>query len=893
MMAPAADVDRPWHALDPAAILEHLASDPEAGLTLAEAQRRLRVLGPNRAIDHREVPLWRLALEQFRSLVVLLLLAAAVVAWALGERAEGVAILGALVLNAAVGFVSEWRARVSLARLRALAVPEALVRRSGHTIRAAATDLVPGDVVILEAGAAVPADARLLRSAALQVSEAALTGESAAVWKDAQAHPSSESPLADRASMVYLGTTVLTGSGAAVVTATGPATELGRIGRLMAEGGPRATPLERQVEALGRRLIVLAVGICAMVGLTGILHGEPVGLMLETAISLAVAAVPEGLPAVVTVALAAGLWRLARRGALVRRLAAVETLGSTTVICADKTGTMTENQMTVTSVRLDGRRIAVGGGGRTTAGSFIENRGFVVPLADPHLTLLLTVAALCNDAGLQEAPDGVHLLGDPTEAALLVVAVKAGLDPAALARAWPRAREIPFDPARRMMATFHVMPGHGPVVLAKGAPGVIVELSDRVHTPSGPIPLTEEGRAQLREENRTMAGEGLRVLALAWRPVESIENAGVKDLIFLGFVGSADPVRPAVKEAIASCRAAGIRTVMLTGDQQLTAESVGRELGLEPEAIRGRVSPEGKLALVAELQERGEIVAMTGDGVNDAPALARADIGVAMGRHGTDVARESAALVLTDDNFATIVEAVREGRVIYANLRKVIHFLFSCNLSEILTIFVGIVLGLPAPLLPLQILWVNLVTDILPAMALIRDPAEPDVMGRPPRDSAEALVTWRFGARIVAEGGLLAAGVLSAYFWIVWHEGPGARATTMAFMALVLIHPFQAMSCRSERLNWWQLPPNGLIPLSLVALFGLQWMTLEALPLAHLLGTSPLSAQDWLVLAMGVLWPVAVLEALKVWGRATPLRPADPTPAVSQAPATPAKRGKN
>jgi Ca2+-transporting ATPase len=862
----------------------------DAGLTTLEARRRLRRIGPNRVADRGEAPLWRLVLAQFRSLVVLLLLAAAGIAWALGERAEAVAILAALVLNAAIGFVSEWRARVSLARLRALAVPQTMVRRDGYVTRIPAAELVPGDVLLLDAGAVVPADARLLRAVALQVDESTLTGESAAVWKDAAAPSGPDTPLAERANMLYLGTTILSGSGVALVTATGPSTELGRIGRLVAAAGARTTPLERQVEALGRRLIVLAAGICAVVGLVGILHGEPVGLMLETALSLAVAAVPEGLPAVVSLALAAGLWRLARRGALVRRLAAVETLGSTTVICADKTGTMTENQMTVTSLRFGGRRITVGGGGRSTAGGFVdETAGLVAPLADPHLTLLLTAGALCNDAGLRAAPDGLHLHGDPTEAALLVAAVKAGLDPAELARAWPRRREIPFDPASRLMATFHVMPGHvmpgaGAVLLVKGAPGVILERATHHHTPAGPVALAAEDRARLLEDNRAMAGEGLRVLAFAWRRVEAIEDAPVADLTFLGFAGFVDPVRPDVADAIAACREAGIRTIMLTGDQQLTALTVGRQLGLPPDAIRSRVSPEGKLEMVAELQRGGEIVAMTGDGVNDAPALVRADIGVAMGRHGTDVARESADLVLTDDNFATIVLAVKEGRVIYANLRKVIRFLFSCNLSEILTIFVAILLGYPTPLVPLQILWVNLVTDILPATALIRDPADDDIMGRPPRDPAEALVTWRSGVRILGEGALLAAGVLSTYFWTVWREGPGTSAGTMAFTALVLIHPFQAMSCRSERLNWWQLRPNPWVPLSLLALFALQWLAIEWGPLARLLGTRPLTGASWLILVAGVLWPVALLEAVKAWGRFTTLRPADPTAATQDEP---------
>ncbi|HET7874377.1 MAG TPA: cation-transporting P-type ATPase [Methylomirabilota bacterium] len=853
-----------WHALGPGAALAHLRVDPESGLERDEAQRRLERVGPNRVGDHPQRPLWRLAFDQFRSLVVLLLLAASGVAWGLGERAEALAILAALFLNAAIGFASEWRARVSIARLRDLAVPHAVVRRGGRVARVPSADLVPGDLVILEAGAQVPADARLIRSAALRVNEAALTGESRPAAKDAAARLAPDAPLADRRTMVYLGTTVVAGSGVAAVTATGLATELGRIGQLVALAGERETPLERQVEALGRRLMLLALGVCGVVALAGILHGEPVGLMIETAISLAVAAIPEGLPAVTTVALAAGLWRLARRGALVRRLPAVETLGSTTVICADKTGTMTENQMTVSRLYLDGRTLVVSGGGRSAAGAFTEKGAPIQPGSDAHLTLLLTASALVNDASATAGPDGLELHGDPTEAALLVAALKAGLDPGALGGTWRREREIPFDPAARLMATFNRTPDGRPVLLVKGAPGVVLERSDRRHTAAGAVPLAAQDRAFLLEENRALAREGLRVLAVAWRQGWP-EDGDIGGLTFLGLVGLEDPVRAGVKEAIAHCREAGIRTIMLTGDQQLTAQAVGRQLGLEPDAIRSRMSPEGKLALVEELQARSELVAMTGDGVNDAPALARADIGVAMGRHGTDVARESADLVLTDDNFSTIVRAVEEGRVIYANLRKVIHFLFSCNLSEILTIFAAILLGLPAPLLPLQILWVNLVTDILPALALIRDPAEPDVMRRPPRDPGEALVTWRFGRRMLAQGALLASGVLSAYLWVVFQDGPGPRATTMAFMALVMIHPFQAMNCRSRHLGWWRLPLNPWTWVSLAALLGLQWLAIAAGPLARLLHTAPLGPLDWLVLVAGVVWPVALMELAKLW----------------------------
>jgi Ca2+-transporting ATPase len=840
----------PWHSLPVADVVTILAADPARGLSPAEARRRLALVGPNRVGEVRETPLWRLLLDQFRSLVVLLLLAAAATAALLGERAEAIAIFVALLLNAAIGFGTEWRARVSLARLRALAVPRATVRRGGHTVLLAAADLVPGDLLILEAGAQVPADARLLESAGLRVNEAALTGESQPVDKDAALAIDVAAVLAERPTMVYLGTAVLNGSGKAVVIATGVATELGRIGQLVAMGGTRTTPLERQVERLGRRLVVLALGVCAMVGLIGILHGEPIGLMLETAISLAVAAIPEGLPAVTSVALAAGLWRLARAGALVRRLPAVETLGSTTVICSDKTGTMTENRMAVTHLVCGDRDIVVGGGATTPHGSFRERGAPVDPRGDVEIVRLLTIAALVNDARVEHHGDELRLHGDPTETALLVAGLKAGLDPLALAREWPRRREIPFSPETRLMATFNETPEGAPVVLVKGAPGVVLER----------CALSVPERERLRARNDALARQGYRVLAVAWRPDGWGSDDKLDGLTMLGFVGLEDPLRPGVKESIASCREAGIRTIMLTGDQRLTAEAIGRELGLSPDAIRSRVSPEAKLELILALQAAGEVVAMTGDGVNDAPALARADIGIAMGRHGTDVAREAAALVLTDDDFTTIVGAVEEGRVIYANLRKVVHFLFSANLSEILVIFAAIVAGLPTPLLPLQILWINLVTDILPAMALIRDPAEPDVMRKPPRDPREAFVTWTFGARMLVEGALLAAGVLSAYLWVSLHEGAGARANTVAFVALVLIHPFQAMHCRSERVGWWRLPRNLLIWASLVVLVAAQWCATSWSPLAGLLGTGPLSIVDWIVVAVAVCWPVLILE---------------------------------
>ncbi len=852
-----------WHALSPSAVLKLLTVDAEAGLSADEARRRLARVGPNAVGEYPDTPLWRLVLAQFRSLVVLLLLAASVIAALLGEHVEALAILAALLLNAGIGFFTEWRARLSLAKLRVLTVPQALVRREGNVVRIRAAEVVPGDLLILEAGAHVPADARLVRGSRLRTAEAALTGESVPVDKDVDARLAPETSLGDRRTMVYLGTTVVAGSGLAVATATGLATELGRIGQLVALAEERTTPLERHVEELGRRLIGFALGTCGVVGLAGILHGQPVGLMLETALTLAIAAIPEGLPAVTTVALAAGLWRIARSGALVRRLPAVETLGSTTVICSDKTGTMTENRMAVSRLHIGQETIAVVPRISGTARAFVRDDVVLDPLADTQLARLLTVGALVNDASVTRGSDGLAFHGDPTEIALLAAAQDAGLDPIALGRRWPRRGEIPFDPAVRLMATYHEAED-GRMLCVKGAPAAVLEASIQYDTRAGLAPLTEETRAALLEANRALARNGLRVLAMAWRPGGWPEGDSIEGLTFLGFVGLEDPVRTGVREAIASCAMAGIRTIMLTGDQRSTAEAVGRQLGLAPESIRSRVSPQDKLDLIAAFQAKGDIVAMTGDGVNDAPALARADIGVAMGRHGTDIAREAADIVLTDDNFATIARAVEEGRVIYANLRKVIHFLFTCNLSEILAIFVAILLGFPAPLLPLQILWVNLVTDILPAMALIRDPAEPDVMRRPPRDRQDALVSWRLGRRMLAEGALLSAGVLGAYLWTVWQDGPGPRATTIAFVALVLIHPLQAMNCRSERVGWWRLPSNGLTWAALGVLWGIQWAAVSWTPLARLLGTVSLTAGDWGLVTLWILCPVLLLEALKI-----------------------------
>jgi P-type Ca2+ transporter type 2C len=653
---------------------------------------------------------------------------------------------------------------------------------------------------------------------------------------------------------VYSGTSIVAGRGLALVTATGVASELGRIGQLVGLAGDRTTPLERQVEVLGRRLIGVALAISAFVGLIGIIQGLAPGLMVETAISLAIAAIPEGLPAITAVALAAGLWRLARAGALVRRLPAVETLGSTTVICADKTGTMTENRMTVVRIHTRGRTLSV-------------HEAMSDPARRADVVQLLMVSVLVNDAVIERDGEQYRLHGDPTETALLEAAIAVGLDPGRLRREWRRRHEEPFDATTRFMATWNDLPDGTQALLVKGAPAVVVERSEWIDDGHARRRLTADERAGLLEANRRLADLGLRVLAVAWDPRCGTDRR-VGELTFLGFVALEDPLRPGVGEAIARCQEAGIGTIMLTGDQRLTAEAIGRQLGLPADAVRSRVSPEQKFALIEQLQHEGHVVAMTGDGINDAPALARADIGIAMGRQGTDVAREAADIVLTDDNFPTIVRAVEEGRIIYANLQKVIRFLFSCNLSEIVLILAAIVAGLPSPLLPLQILWINLVTDIAPAVALIRDPAEPDIMRRRPHAPGAALVSWRAGGAMMIEGMLLSAGALSAYVFGIWQYGVGAHAGTLAFLTLVLLHPFQALNCRSQSMVWWRLPANRLIWASVVVLAIVQWLAIAPTALAALLQTAPLSAADWVVATACAVWPVAVMQ-LRKWARLT------------------------
>ncbi|HXI93458.1 MAG TPA: cation-transporting P-type ATPase, partial [Blastocatellia bacterium] len=752
-------------------------------------------------------------------------------------------------------------------------------------------------IVILTAGDRVPADARLIESASLRAEESALTGESASVDKSPQP-VTCDALLAERSSMLYLGTSIGGGRAVAIITATGAYTELGRIGKLVASAPEESTPLKRKLDQLGRRLVYIVLIIGAVVMLAGWLRGDNLWLMIEVGISLAVAAVPEALPAVTTLILALGVLRMARQRAIVRRLASVETLGSATIICSDKTGTLTENRMKVREYYLsDGRKTEFSGKLNSLAG-------------DDLLARAGRVGVLCSEASFDpKAVEAERALGDPTETALLVKADEMGLDVSGLRTDYPKVIEFPFDAVTKRMITAHRERNGEYLATLKGAPAVVLEDSTRYVGRNGELRLLDdEVRAKFLEVNNEMAGRALRVLALAEKRSDDIEirmepvsdfapqsNPEIESgYTFLGFVGMIDPPRPEVAEAIEKAHQAGIRVVMLTGDQINTARAIARELRLsgdaEPKALHARdlesadssrivelvrtidvfarVSPEDKLRIVEALREAGEVVAVTGDGVNDAPALKRADIGVAMGLRGTEVAKEASAVVLADDNFATILKAVEGGRTIYANIIKFIHLMFSKNLGVVLAIFVAIIAGLPLPLLPLQILWINLVTDVLPALALALEPAAPGMMQRPPRSPNAALLARTFFVLIVWQGAMLAAIILAAYIWALEAYGEGAHSRTVALMALVGVQIGHMFNCRSRiRSAFAGLSRSPFVWGAAFIVIGLQLAAVYVTPLALVLNTTRLTSTDWLITSGAVIVPIILVEAIKALAR--------------------------
>ncbi|MEX2208762.1 MAG: cation-translocating P-type ATPase [Myxococcota bacterium] len=876
-----------WHAATVAEVESELATDARAGLAPSEALRRLAGDGPNEL--ERSVGPSPLAIlgRQFASIVIWVLIGAGVVSAALGERIDGAAILAIVVLNAALGFAQELRAERAVAALARLAAPRARVLRGGHSQVIAARDVVRGDLLVLEAGDLVAADARLVEASELRANEAPLTGESEPVSKSPAAL-AAKTPLAERRNLVFLGTSVAAGSGRALVVSTGMQTEVGRIARLLEHASSGPTPLQLRLDALGRRLLWACLAIVAAVFALGLARGtDPFELFLG-AVSLAVAAVPEGLPAVVTVALALGVQRMVRRNALIRRLPSVETLGATQVICTDKTGTLTVGAMTVRRLVTADAVYRVSGEGYGVAGEILEQDP-AAPDRGP-LVALLRAATACNDAELLPAGSDAAIAGDPTEAALLVAAAKAGLTREALEREEPRVHTNPFDSDRKRMSVVCAR-GAERWAYVKGAPESVLERCASVRTARGVESLDESIRARLREACARLAAEALRVLAVAERPVADANEGDVElGLTFLGLAGMQDPPRAEARDAVAKCHRAGIRVVMITGDHPDTARAIASELGIlrgEEEVLVGaelesmteadlearverilvyaRVTAEHKLRIVRAWKRRGFVVAMTGDGVNDAPALREASIGIAMGITGTEVAKEASDMVVTDDDFASIVAAVEEGRGIYDNVAKTLAYLLAGNAGELAVMLIAAVFGYPAPLLPIQLLWINLVTDGLPALALATDPIDDGVLERPPR-RPDAQIADRAMLRSLALTGALTASVALASFALVYEGGgPLEDARDAAFSTLVFAELLRAVGARSDTrlVHEIGLFSNLRLFAIVAASFSLQISIHHSEPLARFFATRPISLAlclSWI--ALGAL-PLLVLETRK------------------------------
>ncbi len=872
-MATQAETAIAWHLLSAPETAERLGSAPNAGLPTSEAVRRLTVHGRNEIREQARRGAWRMLLAQFTDFMILLLIVAAVISGIIGEPEDAAAIVAIVILNAIVGFVQEYRAEKALQALKQLAALKAKVVRDGYAATVPANELVPGDLVLLEAGSVVPADVRIVEAAQLRIEEAALTGESQPVEKRTRELAESDVPLGDRINMAYSGTVVTYGRGRSFVVATGMDTELGRIARLLATTEEVRTPLQKRLGRFGRQLSLAAIAICGVVFLLGILRGESAVLMFLTAVSLAVAAVPEALPAVITIALALGAQRMVKKNALIRRLPAVETLGSVTYICSDKTGTLTQNKMHADAFFVDGQTHAA-----LPESAQLQH--------EPWASFVLALA-LSNDASRDPKGD---VLGDPTEIALYNAARDAGRDKETLEKEAPRIAELPFDSERKSMTTFHHLRKTDRVVaFTKGAPERVVERCATSLRATGRAPIDAPS---LIEQAERMAGNGLRVLAIARRewpavPGDLTPATVERELTFVGFVGLIDPPRPEVERAVAQCREAGMTAVMITGDHPLTARAIAIRLGIADEdddrlitgrelgqlsdqefAVRAadlrvyaRVNPEQKIRIVRALQSRGEFVAMTGDGVNDAPALKSADIGVAMGKIGTDVAREASHMVLLDDNFASIVAAVGEGRRIYENIRKFIKFVLAGNTGEIVTLLVAPILGLPIPLLPIQILWVNLITDGLPGLALAVEPEEKDIMRRPPRGSGESLFAGGVGPHIVWAGLLIGGLSIFTQAWAIAADSPHWQ--TMVFTSLTFAQLFHIMAIRSSRESLFTQGLASNLPLLGAVLLGaaLQ-LAVVYIPAANeIMKTQPLTGGE---LALCVLLPGTVFVAVEI-----------------------------
>jgi Ca2+-transporting ATPase len=924
------DTKQTWHSMTAADAASALDTNLEKGLSAGEVGKRREQFGAN---ELREAPgrsFWRMLLDQFNQFLVIILIVAAIISALIGwtqfnrtgdttEFIDAIAIMAIVILNAVLGVVQEGRAEEALAALKKMAAPNARVLRDGYTQTVPSRDLVPGDVVILETGNYVPADVRLIESVNLRIEEASLTGESVSVGKDAREVLKPEAVLGDRHNMAFMSTVITYGRGQGLVVATGMDTEIGKIAEMIQSYEEEPTPLQVKLDQLGKTLGIITLFICALVGVIGVVRDTQLGIlfgqgfsayvgleetipklveMFMVAVSLAIAAVPEGLPAVVTIALALGMQEMVRRHALIRKLPAVETLGSATAICSDKTGTLTQNEMTAVQMYVDRSLLTITGEGYRPEGEFLDSGDSVGLEGYPGMRLLLRAGLLCNDSRLEQISDNGQsqwrIAGDPTEGAFVVAAAKAGYYQDSLGAEYPRTAEIPFDSERKRMTTFHPDPRYGDyVAYMKGAPDVVLSLCEQVLEDGVMRPLTDERRRNILEENAELAANALRVLGVAFRPLKAVPDNPQPDecetdFTFIGLLGMIDPARPEVAQAIATARHASIETVMITGDYLNTAKAIGKEIGLlgdgdraltgaeldqigdeeferivEDVALYARVSPQHKVRIVDALKARGHVVAMTGDGVNDAPALKRASIGVAMGITGTDVSKETADMVLTDDNYASIVSAIEQGRVIYSNIRKFVYYLLSCNMAEITILLVAMLAGAPLPLIPIQLLVLNLLTDGLPALALGVEKGDPDIMDQPPRPVKEPIINREMVVGIAVQTVAISVAVLAAF--AVGMETGEAHARTMAFATLSISELLRAYTSRSERYsllaigiftNKWM---QWAVLSSLVVLMGIIYLPF----LEPIFGTTLLTMQDWLVMLPLILVPSVAAELNK------------------------------
>ncbi|MGN7763633.1 calcium-translocating P-type ATPase, SERCA-type [Paenibacillus sp. 22594] len=917
-----------WHRLGAEELQKMFGVHPGSGLSGEDAAQRLMENGHNELSEGKAISPLTLMLNQFKDFMVLVLMGATLVSGLLGEYLDAITIVAIIMLNGVLGFVQEFRAERSLRALKQLSAPSAKVLRDGKIEHIPAKMLVPGDIVQLESGDRIPADVRWLQCSALYAEESALTGESLPVSKHSEAIHAEEIPLGDQKNIGFMGTMVTRGTGRAIVIRTGMDTEMGKIADLILNTESQETPLQHRLEQLGKILIYVSLGLTIVVVAAGILHGQPVAAMFLAGVSLAVAAIPEGLPAIVTIALALGVQRMIKRKAIVRKLPSVETLGCASVICSDKTGTLTQNKMTVTRLWSAGRNLEVTGEGYTPIGHVLQKGKPIDLKNDQNLRRMLQIGALCSNAEIIETfpgeirskrkgkdkekeksgeagknvanPSVWELKGDPTEGALVTLSAKMGLTAQSLAVTYTRETEFPFDSERKLMSVVVNHPG-GKMICTKGAPDVLLNCCSYMLWEGAVVPCTPTLRQKVLEANEEMASGALRVLGMAYREMRSGEVAGSEkeaecQLVFAGLAGMIDPPRREVRDAISITRRAGIKTVMITGDHGTTAEAIAHQLGIlqrggtvltgsqltrmDDDAldkvsdnvyVYARVSPEHKLRIVKSLQRHGHVVAMTGDGVNDAPAIKAADIGISMGVTGTDVTKEASSLILGDDNFSTIVAAIEEGRNIYENIRKFIRYLLASNVGEILTMFFAMMLGLPLPLVPIQILWVNLVTDGLPAMALGVDQAEKDLMEHKPRGSKENIFARRLGWKIISRGLLIGLCTLAA-FWLTLRIDPGSpqqliRAQSVAFATLVMAQLIHVFDCRSSRSVFHRNPfQNKYLVLAVLSSVLLMLVVMYLPVLQPVFKTVPLTFREWCLVLVTAGIPTFLMGAGSVWG---------------------------